>query len=73
MQLDINKIKVSPSYIGFLLLREIKKENKISIYKLYEVLKQNDMLSSRQLIIGLSFLYSLNLIEFKEANVWLKE
>lgn len=73
MQLDIDKIKISPAYIGFILLKEIKKEKKISLYKLYAALKKNNMLSSRQLIIGLSFLYSLNLIEFKEANIWCKK
>ena len=29
--------------------------------------------SSRQLILGLSFLYSVNIVEFEEANIWVKK
>lgn len=73
MKMEVNKIKTSPMFIGFLMLKEIKKEKVVSIYTLYDLLKKNKMLNSRQLIIGLSFLYSIDLIEFKGANVWMKE
>lgn len=73
MKIEVNKIKTLPMVIGFFLLQEIKKEGKASIYTLYDILKKNGLLSSRQLIIGLSFLYSLDLIEFEEANVWIKK
>lgn len=73
MEISLNKIKNNPEYIGFLLLKEIKKNKKSSIYDLYEVLKKNNLLSSRQLTIGLSFLFALGLIDFKEANICLIE
>jgi hypothetical protein len=67
-------IKSSTMYIGYLILKEIKKRNinKISIYELSKVLKKNGISSSRHLTLSLSFLYSLDLIEFEEANIWVK-
>lgn len=70
-----NALKSSAMYIGYLILKEIKKQEagKISIYDVSKVLKKAGITSSRQLILGLSFLYSVNIVEFEEANIWVKK
>ncbi|WP_306698122.1 ABC-three component system middle component 6 [Herbivorax sp. ANBcel31] len=70
-----NNLNSSILYIGYLILKEIKKLNttKISLYDVSAILKKNGISSSRQLILGLSFLYSLGIIEFEEANVCIKK
>ncbi len=62
-------------YIGYLILKEIQKRDteKVSIYDVSKALKKAGITSSRQLILGLSFLYSVNIIEFEEANIWVKK
>ena len=54
-----NALKSSAMYIGYLILKEIKKQEagKISIYDVSKALKKAGITSSRQLILGLSFLY----------------
>lgn len=70
-----NALKSSAMYIGYLILKEIKKQEagKISIYDVFKALKKAGITSSRQLILGLSFLYSVNIVEFEEANIWVKK
>ena len=67
-----NALKSSAMYIGYLILKEIKKQEagKISIYDVSKALKKAGI---RQLILGLSFLYSVNIVEFEEANIWVKK
>lgn len=62
-------------YIGYLILKEIQKRDaeKISIYDVSKALKKTGITSSRQLILGLSFLYSVDIVEFEEANIWVKK
>ena len=69
-----NSIKSSVMYIGYLILKEIKEKNskKVSIYDVSRILKKKGINSSRQLVLGLSFLYSVDIVEFEEANVWIK-
>ena len=69
-----NALKSSAMYIGYLILKEIKKQEagKISIYDVSKALKKAGITSSRQ-ILGLSFLYSVNIVEFEEANIWVKK
>ena len=69
-----NVLKSSAMYIGYLILKEIReqKEEKISIYDVSAVLNRVGISGSRQLITGLIFLYSVGLIEFEEANIWIK-
>jgi len=59
-------------YIGYLILKEIQKRDaeKISIYDVSKALKKAGITSSRQLILGLSFLYS---VDIEEANIWVKK
>lgn len=75
MLVSSNALKSSAMYIGYLILKEIQKQaaEKISIYDAAKALKKAGVTSSRQLILGLSFLYSVNIIEFEEANIWVKK
>ena len=62
-------------YIGYLILKEIQKRDaeKISIYDVSKALKKAGITCSRQLILGLYFLYSVDIVEFEEANIWVKK
>lgn len=75
MVTNSNSVKSSAMYIGYLILKEIKDRNseKISIYDVSRILKKKGISSSRQLVLGLSFLYSVDIVEFEEANVWIKK
>ena len=70
-----NALKSSAMYIGDLIRKEMQKQEaeKISIYDASKALKKEGITSSRQLILGLSFLYSVNIVEFEEANIWVKK
>ena len=70
-----NALKSSAMYIGYLILKEMQKQEseKVSIYDASKALKKEGITSSRQLILGLSFLYSVNIVEFEEANIWVKK
>ncbi len=75
MMANSNALKTSALYIGYLILKEIQKQgrDKVSIYDVSKALKKNGISSSRQLILGLSFLYSVDIVEFEEANIWVKK
>lgn len=75
MMANSNALKSSALYIGYLILKEIQKQgkDKVSIYDVSKTLKKNGITSSRQLILGLSFLYSVDIVEFEEANIWVKK
>ncbi len=75
MVVNSSVLKSSAMYIGYLILKEIKKldAEKVSIYDISRVLKKNGISSSRQLMLGLSFLYSVDIVEFEEANIWVKK
>lgn len=75
MMANSNALKSSALYIGYLILKEIQKQgkDKVSIYDVSITLKKNGISSSRQLILGLSFLYSVDIVEFEEANIWVKK
>ncbi|KAE8557790.1 hypothetical protein [Paenibacillus polymyxa] len=71
---DSENIKSSAVYIGYLILKEIKKNGaeKVSIYKVSDTLKKNGISHSRQLIFGLLFLYSLGMVKFEEPYLWIE-
>lgn len=75
MMASSNALKSSAMYIGYLILKEIQKQrrDKVSIYDVSKALKKSGISSSRQLVLGLSFLYSVNIVEFEEANIWVKK
>lgn len=75
MLINSNTAKKSAMYIGYLILDGIKKLNreKVSIYDVSDFLKKKGINSGRQLVIGLTFLHSVDIIDFEEANVWIKK
>ena len=70
-----NVLKSSAMYIGYHILKEIQAQGKerVSIYDISKALKSAGIGGSRQLIMGLTFLYSVDVIEFEEAMVWVKK
>lgn len=72
MNVNSNELRTSAMYIGYIMLKEIKKQNtnKISIFDISKALSKAGITNSRQLIIGLSFLYSVNIIDFEEAYIY---
>lgn len=62
-------IKKSVLYIGYIILSQLKKENKISIYKMYDVLKKEEINNTRQIMFSLIFLYENGIIDFKELYI----
>lgn len=75
MIVNSSVLKSSAMYIGYLILKEIQKQgrDKVSIYDVSKALKKSGVSSSRQLVLGLSFLYSVNIVDFEEANIWVKK
>ena len=75
MLINSNLAKNSPEYLGYIILNGISnlKKDKISIYELSDILAKKGIKSSRHLIIGLSFLYSLDILDFEEANIWIRK
>lgn len=75
MLANSNDLNVSVMYIGYHILKEIQRQetNRISIYDVAKALKKHGVGNSRQIVLGLSFLYSVNIIEFEEAMVWIKQ
>ncbi|WP_199770767.1 hypothetical protein [Brevibacillus laterosporus] len=71
---DGENIKSSAVYIGYLILKEVKKSEakKVSIYKVSDILKKNGITHSRQLIFGILFLYSLGMVKFEEPYLWIE-
>jgi len=67
--------EMSAMYIGYLIIAGIKNKNKekVSIYDISNILRRKRINSSRQLVLGLSFLYSVGIVEFEEANIWIKK
>ena len=60
---------MSKFYMKFLKKHILKKENKISIYTMYETLKNENIINTRQIMFALVFLYESNVIEFKESYI----
>lgn len=69
------KIKTSPAYIGYLVLKQLKrsKEEKLMIYEVIENLKQQlGVVHYRQLIFSLIFLHQSGIIDFAEPYIYKK-
>lgn len=68
-------LKSSAMYIGYHILKEIQRQGQdnISIYDVSKALKAAGMGGSRQLMMGLSFLYAVDIIDFEEAMIWVKK
>lgn len=66
------QIKNSVVYVGYLILKEIKKnkDNKVSIFDLAEMLKKRNVIHYRQIIFALMFLHSCGIIDFREPYIY---
>lgn len=65
-------IKTSSVYVASLILKmfQKKKLKKLSIFEVAEELKNYDIVHYRQVIFGLSFLYSAGVVDFKEPYIY---
>jgi hypothetical protein len=65
-------IKTSSVYVASLILKmfQKKKLKKLSIFEVAEELKKYDVEHYRQVIFGLSFLYSVGVVDFKEPYIY---
>ncbi len=65
-------IKTSSVYVASLILKmfQKKKLKKLSIFEVAEELKKYDVEHYRQVIFGLSFLYSAGVVDFKEPYIY---
>lgn len=65
-------IKTSVVYIGSLILQQIQKSKskKISIFEIAENLQKQKIVSYRQIVFSLMFLYSCGIIDFKEPFIY---
>lgn len=68
-------LKSSAMYIGYHILKEIQAQGKekVSLYDVSKALKAAGMGGSRQLLMGLSFLYAVDIVDFEEAMIWVKK
>ena len=75
MMANSTTLNSSAMYIGYQILKEIQKQGKdqISLYDASKALKAAGMGGSRQLLMGLSFLYAVDVIDFEEAMIWVKK
>ncbi len=73
MKIDKDIATRSSQYIGYLILKYFKKKKteKLSIYQIYDLISKKEQIDLRQIKFGMIFLYSLGIIDFSEANIWL--
>ncbi len=65
-------ISNSTMYISFLILKCLKKSES-TIFDIVNYLKKGRIINSKEIIISLSILYSMDLIEFKEPYICVKK
>lgn len=65
-------IKNSTIYIAYLILKSIKKE-KSTIFDVFDSLRKKNINNSKEVILSLSILYSMEIIEFKEPYICVKK
>ena len=71
MNIDKHVAMNSSSFFGFLILRVLKKNKKSTIYDLYNDINEKNAVTSRQFTIGLLYLFTVGLVDFSEAHIWL--
>lgn len=66
---------LEPSFTGYLILKVFDKSKveKLTLYELMDKIKHYGITTSRQLIFGLTFLFSVDLILIDEVHVCLKK
>jgi hypothetical protein len=65
-------ISNSTIYIAFLILKILKKKD-ATIFDIVDYLKKKNIINSKEIIISLSILFSMDLIEFKEPYICVKK
>ncbi len=67
-------IKSSSVYIAFLILKSLEStaNKRMTIYKISEILEKEGINHSRNLTLGLTFLYSIGVVNFEEPYVWIE-
>ncbi len=65
--------KQSSVFIGYIILKELSKKKRISIFELYQLIKQDtEVFNSKSLSSALIFLYINDLILFNKPFIELK-
>lgn len=66
-------IKTSSVYVASLILKQfqLKDVNKMSIFDISQALKKYDIIQYRQILFGLTFLYSTSVLDFKEPYFYI--
>ncbi|MBB3699501.1 hypothetical protein KMW28_24750 [Flammeovirga yaeyamensis] len=66
-------IKTSSVYVASIILKMFRKTRlkKLTIFEVAEELKKYDIVHYRQVIFGLSFLYSTGVVDFKEPYIYI--
>lgn len=65
-------IKTSSVYVASLILKILKKkkQKKISIFEISKELKKYEIEHYRQIVFGLTLLYSTGIVDFKEPYIY---
>ena len=63
-------ITSSVVYLGFLILKELKTKNKLSIFDITQTLKKNSSVNYRQLTFSLMFIFSSGVIDVKSPYIY---
>lgn len=69
------KITTSPAYLGYIILKRIRKskEEKVMIYEIVEAIKSElGIVHYRQLLFALLFLHQSGIIDFAEPYIYKK-
>lgn len=70
-----DKLKTSPVYFGYLILKELQeaKDSKITILDIVERIKNEfELVHYHQILFALIFLFQAGLIEFNEPYIYTK-
>jgi hypothetical protein len=71
MKIDKQIAMQSSPFFGYLILKVLQKKQNCTMYDLYDAINKKHTINSRQLTIGLLYLFSIGLINISEANIWL--
>lgn len=63
-------IKTSAVYLGSLVLQQLKKKDRLSIFEITENFQKHNVINYREIVSSLMFLYACGIIDFKEPFVY---
>lgn len=66
-------IKTTPVYVASLILKQyqLNKVDKMSIFDISKALKKHEIVQYRHILFALTFLFSTNIIDFKEPYFYI--